>query len=195
VGLNVLISAVVPVSMAITMTSATRDLVYDTPRGDLVVRNESALRAMGVPDGTIRSLQRAKGVTLSLQTELLEQLGRLSGVAGRPGVVALVATATTTDQALFLVRGVRLLASRHAEKPLAEIRGAGTVFGRGADGAIIVPGAVDYVSWTDRLARFASRKDLEAPAREIRITGRMTPTAKQELETIGWTVVEQASPG
>jgi hypothetical protein len=195
VGLNVLITAVVPVSMAISATSATRDLVYDTPRGDLIVRNETALRSMGVSNDTIRALQRARGVTLSVQTELVEQLERLSGVAGRPDVVALAATAATTDQALFLVRAVRMLAARHAERPLAEVRGAGTVFGRGADGAIVVPGAVDYVSWTDRLARFATRKDLAAPSREIRITGRMTPTAKQELGALGWTVVEQASPG
>src|SRR5262249_1216475 len=72
VGLNVLISAVIPVSMAITMTSATRDLVYDTPRGDLIVRNETALKAMGVSDDTIHALQKAKGVTLSVQTELVE---------------------------------------------------------------------------------------------------------------------------
>jgi hypothetical protein len=130
-----------------------------------------------------------------VQTELVEQLGRLSGVAGRPSVVALAATAATTDQALFLDRAVRMLAARHGERPLAEVRGAGTVFGRGADGAIVVPGAVDYVSWTDRLARFATRKDLAAPSREIRITGRMTPTAKREVEALGWTVVEQASPG
>lgn len=32
-------------------------------------------------------------------------------------------------------------------------------------------------------------------SREIRITGRMTPTAKQELAALGWTVLEQASPG
>jgi len=51
------------------------------------------------------------------------------------------------------------------------------------------------VSWTDRLPRFATPKDLQAPSREIRITGRMTPTAKQELAALGWTVVEQAGPG
>ncbi len=195
VGLNLLITAVVPVSIAISGTSATRDLVYDTPRGDLIVRNETGLRAMGVSDDAIHALQRSRAVTLSVQTELVEQLGRLSGVAGRPSVVALVATAQTTDQALFLVRGVRMLAARHADHPLAEIRGVGTVFGRGADGAIVVPGAVDYVSWSERLARFASRKDLAAPTREIRITGRTTPRAREELEALGWTVVEQASAG
>ena len=193
VGVNTLISVAIPVSIVITGTSVTRDLVYDTPRGDLVVRNETALAGMGVPVATVRALQKARGMTLSLQTELVAQLERLSGVKGRADVVALAATATTTDQALFLLRGVRMLAARHGEQPLAEVRGAGTVFGRGADGSIVVPGAVDWVSWTDKLARFASRKDLAATSRQVRITGRTTPLARQELEALGWTVAEQVA--
>ncbi|HEV7731965.1 MAG TPA: hypothetical protein VGR62_07375 [Candidatus Binatia bacterium] len=192
VGLNTLISVMVPASIIITGTSATRDLVYDTPRGDLIVRNENALRAMGVGDGSVRALQRAKGFTLSLQTELIRHLEALGGVKGRPAVVALAGTAATTDQGLFLVRAVRMLAARHAEHPLTEIDAVGTVFARDADGGIVVPGAVDYVSWTSRVARFANRADLKAPTREARITGRMTPMAKSGFEKLGWTVVENA---
>ncbi|MCX5737895.1 MAG: hypothetical protein NTZ61_05250, partial [Proteobacteria bacterium] len=92
VGLNTLISVVVPASLAITGTSATRDLIYDTPRGDLVVKNETARSAMGASDLQIRALQAAPGFTLSLQTELVDQLGKLGGVAGRPAVVALAGT-------------------------------------------------------------------------------------------------------
>jgi len=195
VGLNTLISVVVPASILITGTSVTRDLVYDTPRGDLIVRNEAALRAMGVSEASLRALQRSAGFTLSVQTELVHHLESLSSVKGRPAVVALAATAATTDQALFLTRGVRMLAARHAEHPLAEIHGAGTVFGHGADGEIVVPGAVDYVSWTSRTARFAQRADLSAPKREVRLTGHMTPRAKSGFEALGWTVVEAAGRG
>ena len=190
VGLNTLISVVVPASLFITGTSATRDLVYDTPRGDLIVRNEAALRAMGVPDQSLRALQRAPGVTLSVQTELIHQLETLAGVTGRPAVVALAATATTTDEALFLLRGTRMLAAWHAQHPLAEVHAVGTLFGRGTDGTIVVPGAVDYVSWTRRISRFAARADLAAPTRMMRVTGRMTPRARSGLETLGWTVAE-----
>ncbi len=192
VGLNTLISVVVPASLVITGTSATRDLVYDTPRGDLIVRNETALRAMGVGDASLRALQRAKGFTLSLQTELVRHLEALDGVKGRPAVVALAGTAATTDQGLFLVRAVRMLAARHAEHPLVELDAVGTVFARDAEGGIVVPGAVDYVSWTSRVARFANRADLKAPKREVRITGTMTPRAKGGFEGLGWTVVENA---
>jgi hypothetical protein len=191
VGLNTLISVVVPASLAITVTSATRDLIYDTPRGDLVVRNENALRAMGVGDARLRALQAAPGFTLSVQTELVEQLGKLDGVAGRPAVVALAGTAKTSDQALFLVRGVRILALQHVQDPLAEVAGVGTVFARAKDGTLIVPAAVDYVSWTESASRFARRTDLAAPQRTVLLTGRATPLAKQKMTSLGWRVAER----
>jgi hypothetical protein len=190
VGLNTLISVVVPASLAITGTSATRDLIYDTPRGDLVVKNETALSAMGASEPQIRALQAAPGFTLSLQTELVEQLGKLGGVAGRPAVVALAGTLKTSDQALFLVRGVRILALQHAQSPLAEVAGVGTVFARAKDGTLIVPAAVDSVSWTESSSRFARRTDLAAPQRTVLLTGRATPLAKQQLTALGWRVAE-----
>ena len=137
--------------------------------------------------------QAAPGFTLSAQTELVEQLGNLDGVAGRPAVVALAGTAKTTDQALFLVRAVRMLAKQHAEKPIAEVHAAGTVFAKRRDGRLVVPAAVDYVAWTERLSRFANRSDLEAKQRTILLTGRMSPRAKQEFEALGWHVAEHAS--
>lgn len=193
VGLNTLISVVVPASLAISGTSVTRDLIYDTPRGDLIVRNENALRAMGVDDPQIRALQAAPGFTLSVQTDLVEQLGKLDGVAGRPAVVALAGTAETSDQALFVLRGVRMLVKKHAEVPLAEISAIGTVFAKRNDGSLVVPGAVDYVSWTDRLARFAKRPDLEGRRRTVLLTGRMSPLAKKNFEALGWRVAEHAA--
>ena len=193
VGLNTLISVAVPASLVITSTSVTRDLVYDTPRGDLIVRNENALRAMGAKDEQIRALQAAPGFTLSAQTELVEQLGTLRGVAGRPAVVTLAGTAKTSDQALFLVRAVRMLAKQHAEKPVAEIHAEGTVFAKRRDGRLIVPAAVDYVAWTERLARFANRSDLAAKQRTVLLTGRMSARAKKEFEALGWHVAEHAS--
>ena len=193
VGLNTLISVVVPASLAITGTSATRDLIYDTPRGDLVVRNEDALRAMGVGDPQIRALQAAPGFTLSLQTELVDQLGKLDGVAGRADVVALAGTTKTSDQALFLVRGVRMLALQHAQNRLAEVAAVGTLFARTESGALIVPAAVDYVSWNERVSRFAQRADLAAANRSVLLTGRATPLAKRQLESLGWRVVEHSA--
>ena len=193
VGLNTLIAVAVPASIAISGTNITHDLVYDTPRGDLIVRNEERLRAMGVPDASLRALQRSKGFTLSVQTALVEALVRLDGVEGRPEVVALAATAATSDQALFLARATEMLANHHANAPLASVAAKGTVVGRERGGRVVVPGPVDWVSWHAPLARFATREDLAAPERTILLTGHATKLAREQLESLGWTVQEEVA--
>lgn len=194
VATNTLISVAVPASMAITATNVTRDLVYDTPAGDLVARNTAALQAMGVPDDGIQAFQQAPAFTLTLRTELVQALQALSGATGEPDVVALAATAQNTDQALFLVRALRMLGNYQRE--VAEITGLtarGTVAATDLNGALVLPAPVDYVSWTARVAGFAERSDLAAPQRSVWLTGRMTPRAKAGFQALGWNVKEHAS--
>jgi hypothetical protein len=50
VGVNTLISVFVPASIAISATSFTNSLIYDTPAADLIVRNQQQLLAMGASD-------------------------------------------------------------------------------------------------------------------------------------------------
>ena len=77
---------------------------------------------------------------------------------------------------------------------LEEVTATGTVVGRERGGAIVVPAPVDYVSWTERVARFANRGDLKAPQRTILLTGKMSPRARQEFEALGWKIEEEARP-
>jgi len=193
VGMNTLIAAVVAAPLAVAGTNFSNDLVWETPRGDLIVRNAALLAGMQVPDSAIRALQQSPGVTLSMQTSLIVHLAALDGVAGRPDVVAFAGTAKDVDQGLFIVRAVRQLATHHKTQRLASIGARGTVFGREQSGALVVPGPVDLVSWSARLERFASRTDLEAPVRGLWISGRATPRARQELEARSWQVHENVA--
>jgi len=195
VATNTIISVAVPASMAITGTNAVRNLVYDTPAGDLIARNQDTLEALGVSSERIQALQQAPGFTLTLQTELVEALRPLAaGATGAGEVVALAGTANSADHALFLVRGLRILNHYQDEvAPLATLVAGGTLSATDANGTLVVPGAVDYVSWTERVAGFAGREDLSAAQRTVWITGRMTPMAKQGFEGLGWTVRERVS--
>jgi hypothetical protein len=194
VAVNTLISVAVPASLAITGTNVTRDLVYDTPAADLVVRNTTNLQAMGISDSTIQAFQQAPGFTLSGRTEFVDSLQKLPGVTGQSDVVSLAATAQTPDQGLFLLRALRMLV-RYQQKvaPLATLSAKGTVFATDANGAIVVPAPVDYVSWTQRVSGFAQRDDLAAAQRGVWLTGRMTARAKAAFEELGWSVHERAS--
>lgn len=184
-GVNAVMAVVVPVSIAITATSFTNDLVWDTPRGDLIVHNERALTSLGVPDGTARAFMSNAAIPLSVKTDLVQGLERLGDVKGRPAVIELAVTAGSEEQARFLATAIRLLGNGY---DLDEVTATGTVVGREKGGGIVVPAPVDYISWTERVARFANRDDLKASARSIRLTGKLSPLARQELGSLGWEV-------
>jgi hypothetical protein len=190
-GTNVVMSVVVPGSIVLSATSFTNDLVWDTPRGDLIVHNETALKDLGVPGAQARAFMNNAAIPLSVKTDLVQNLEKLGDVKGRAAVIKLAATAHSEEQARFLATAVRMLGKQHR---LEEVTATGTVVGREQGGAIVVPAPVDYVSWTERVARFANRGDLKAPQRTILLTGKMSPRARQEFEALGWKVEEEARP-
>jgi hypothetical protein len=65
------------------------------------------------------------------------------------------------------------------------------------DQALVVLLPVDYLFWTSRVARVAQALTAHVPSRprivrrELWIAGNVSPRARQELETLGWTVHEQ----
>jgi hypothetical protein len=194
VATNTLISVAVPASMAISATTITRDLIYDTPGADLVVRNTTNLQAMGISEDAIRAFQQSPGFTLSWRTDFVDSLQKLSGVSGQADVVALAATAQSSDQGLFLVRALRMLVRYQNDvAPLATLSAKGTIFATDSNGTLIVPAPLDYVSWTQRASNFANRDDLQAPQRAVYLTGRMSPAAKAGFQQLGWNVNERAS--
>jgi hypothetical protein len=195
VGVNALITAFVPVSIAISAPSVTNQLIYDTPAADLIVRNEQRLLGMGASEAQTRALIKNPWYSLSVLTSLVSALDRLAGVSGRPAVVALAATASTEDEARFLAGAVEMLAAQQQTvTPLAQLAASGTVIGRTQSGAPIVPGPVDYVAWTERVAGFAGRPDLQGTAGSLWITGLMSPEAQRQFAALGWTVYQHVLP-
>jgi hypothetical protein len=185
------ISVAVPASMIITSTVAVNNLVWDTPRADLIVRVAKKLQELQVPEDRIQQFMHNAAIPLSVQVALVENLARLSGVSGRAGVIALMDGILSESQARFLAGAVRMLADYHeTQQPIVALATPGPVIGRDRDGTVIVPAPVDYVSWTERIAQFATSPTLAAPQRSIWLTGKMSPRAKQEFAGLGWTVRE-----
>jgi hypothetical protein len=71
---------------------------------------------------------------------------------------------------------------------------SGTVVGRTQSGAPFVPGAVDYVAWTERMAGFAGRPDLQGTAGSLWITGLMSAEAQRQFAALGWTIHQHVLP-
>ena len=128
-------------------------------------------------------------------TQLVSDLERLSGVAGRPEVLALAATATKEEEARFLAAAVHVLARLNVNGvPIRRVLGRGTVVGVTPDGMVVVPAPVDYLSWTERVGDFAMRSDLRATRRGIWLSGRMSGAAQQGFAARGWTFHDVTLP-
>ena len=187
--------SMVPGSMVIGTSTMLTDWVYDTPPGDLKVRNEKALLAMEVSQEAVDHLLRHPWYTLTRQSRLVLALARLGGVTGRADVMPLALSVASEAQARFVVGAVEMLARYHEKvAPLAKVEVLGTVVARTRAGTLVVPGSVDLLAWTPTIDRFVRRSDLKAATKVLWLSGHATPRARSELERRGWTV-EAPAPG
>jgi hypothetical protein len=193
-GLNVGIG-LVPGGMAIKITRTwVSDLVWDLSPGDLDVRAEKQLTELGVPKDTIDRFLRQRWFTRTTRTALLEALKTLGPGPGRIDVIPWALTAQSDAQARFMAGAVVILAAYHrTQDPIAALRVAGTLVGQREAGGLVVPAPVDYVAWTERVARFAERPDLAGRDRQIWLTGRLSLRARQELARLKWDVREHVA--
>ena len=190
-GIDVL-AAQVPGGRVVRSTSTVSDWIYEKSPGDLRVWMEKSLQTMGVEQSDIDLFLRQKHWTLSTQTILVMALEKLEGVRGRVEVIETAVTAADEDQTRFLALGMSLLAREHAATPLESIVD-GKPVGMTANGRVIATFPLDYVCWTERVATFAVRDDLQ-PNRPIAvITGRFSSQARAGMEKAGWTLRENVS--
>lgn len=187
VGVNAVISVVVPASLAISATTFTTDLVWDTPAAELLRVNDQKLREMGLSESAVQAMISNPWHSLSLLTAFVTALDQLQGVSGRDTVATLAASAISEDQARFVTAATQMLVTYHQTVvPLSAVMGRGTVTARDQRGAIVVPAALDYVAWTTRVAEFAKRSDLKAQERHVWLTGQMSRRARDEMTKLGW---------
>ena len=195
VAVNAMVTVFVPASIAISGTSFTHDLVYDTPAADLIIMNHQKMLAMGASEAQAQALLNNRRYSLSVLTSLVTELELLPRVTGRPQVIVLAATARNEEEARFFAASIHLLVRLNdTERPLGKLVGRGTVIGIASNGAVIVPAPVDYVSWTERNGHFAERPDLKAAKRSVWLTGKISPLAERRFQGLGWTLFEATSP-
>jgi hypothetical protein len=191
IGINTVMAVLVPGSLAMSTTTFTTDLVWDTPTAELHRLNEQKLREMGLADPTVRTLMRNPWYSLTVLTAGVTALEQLQGVSGREAVAAFAASAASEDQARFIAESLQMLAHYHkAMTPISVIAATGPIAARDRNGAMVVPAPVDYVAWTPRVAELAQHPDLKAPQRGVWLTGKSSSRARRELTTLGWTVHE-----
>ena len=190
-GVSAAMAVAVPGSMILTGVRVTDNLVWDTPRGDLIVRVETKLKELHVSEESSRTFTHNNAIPLSVQVGLVEHLAQLQDVSGRAAVIDLAGSLVTESQARFVAHAVRMLVDYHTKKtPIVALAAPGPVVGQDRDGRLIFPAPVDYVAWTERVASFATSPALQAPQRTLWFAGQMSPRARQEFEALNWTVQE-----
>ena len=189
-GVNTAISVLVPASIILTGVRTMDNLVWDTPRGDLIVRVETKLQELNVSPTHKGLFMHNAAIPLSLQVAVVENLGRLANVKGRARVIGQMARVTAESHARLLATAVRMLAEYHEKrKPITAVAVSGPMIARDQEGRLLLLAPVDYISWTERVAHFAKHPKLRTvPKRTLWITGGISPRAKKEFAANGWTI-------
>jgi hypothetical protein len=190
VMVNTAISVAVPGSMLITGVEVTDDLIYQTPKADLILLVERKLRKMGLSSAQIAAFSHNNAIPLSLQVSAVRDLEGLGPIPGRRAAAVALSNVVTEYQARFMVTSIRMLAQWNQQNsPITRLRVRGILVAHDQNGTVIMPAPVDYVSWTPRIAGFATDPELLAMHnRVLWITGKMTPLTRQQLTANGWTL-------
>ena len=144
---------------------------------------------MSVEGRAVRDFFRNQWFTPTLQTRLVVALEEMR-VPGRREVIASAAAIPSEEGALFLVGTLERLARLHEkESPLDRlVVDDGLVSALDRRGAVVLAIPDDYLSWTGEIAGvFAVYRGV---ARTLWVGGRVSPRARQELTSGGWTVYE-----
>jgi hypothetical protein len=190
-GIQTAISVFVPGSIVLSAVTITNSTVYDTPPGDLINNAQSIFAGTGASEAQVRALVKNPQYSLSLLTDLAMGVNRLQGVNGLASVVDFAAAAKTQDETRFVAASVNILARYHERvQRIAVVAAPGPIIERTTGGAVVIPAALDYVAWTERIGRFTQRDDLKAPERTAWLSGQTSPRARKELPGRGWTVLE-----
>jgi hypothetical protein len=189
-------AVVVPFSTALSVVTITNTAVYDTPPGDLLNNAIAVFKETGAPEAQVSALMKNPHYSLSVLTATAGGVQRLKGVGGLSSIVEFAARAKDEDEARFVAAALNMLARHHESvQRLTSVAAPGPIVGRTTQDTLVLPAPVDYVSWTERVARAADREEFKAAKRVIWLSGSMSARSRKEFERRGWTVNESFTSG
>ena len=186
----------VPASIVISGVEFTNDLVYQTPKADLVLMVQNQLQSMGLSSVEVAAFTTNSAIPLSLQVTAMKDLQALGDIQGRHSTAVAIGNVMTEYQARFLVSSLHAFVQwGRQQRPITRIQNFGVLVGTDQNGNTIMPAPIDYLSWTQRIAGFATDPTLLAmPNRVLLIPPRMTRLAQQKLSANSWSVRSDAQP-
>ena len=176
------------------------EILLDYSPEDLRRLNRIEMAVMGIPEEARESFIRHAWFSPRHQTVLVESLAALDLAAGRAEFIDVAMRASSENDALFYQRVAEMMRRYHETvAPLARrVAWGGAVGGYTSERRLVVPLAVDYAVWTRPTAEFtqslavADFPDVEVETTELLLSGRLSPKARAQIESLGLAVTERA---
>ena len=188
---------------AVTVTGSTEkmnNVLRDTAPADLRKMNRAKLESMGVHKDISDLFIKNANYTPREQTILVSALTSMKNTKRRSEYIKFATLTDNADIAFFRQQQAQMYAGYNKSVNLVkefisihEISVAKT-----KDNKIVFNVPLDYMSWTGGMASVARILTQEVAlmddvtGREIWVTGRFSPKAKESLGKMGWTVFENA---
>jgi len=177
------------------------EVLRTKPPTDLRRMNRANLQQMGVAASVIDLFMTNTHYPPSYQTALVEALGLMNDAAERTIFIQTAALAKDRDMAFFRQRQARMYAEYHNKTLPIErfLELGGLTAGLDRQGQLVVCAPVDYLVWTETLARFvagaeAHLKDRpEIAAKQLLVSGRVSPASRTALQKAGWSLSESVA--
>jgi len=192
-----------PAGAVISVTGLSQsfnNVLKTEPPSRIRIINEGKLGQMNVPPTLAKQYLDHAVFTPRQDLILVDSLARLGGAAGRDAYLKAVLDAKDEEEANFFVNTAQILRGVHEKRgrveritmlralPVAQLK----------DGSAVIPFALDHGVWSanaDRLSQHLKATYRPAGFKgrfEVWVTGTLSPTARQQLASRGFSIVENA---
>jgi hypothetical protein len=173
------------------------DAIYNEDPAVLRKKRRQALAGFGLTTAEVERFENILLLDPTRQEALVDAMNTLEGAQGREELLRTAMSVTSEVEVEVFLRSARLLLHTHARRPIARIvAGLRLPCAQFADGRVAVFGAFDAVQWTTEVAGYEGAilgaLPADVPAREVWLSGTVSPRARAALEQRGWEVHAQA---
>ena len=161
--------------------------------------NRKKLEALGLDEVTVSAFLEHPRITPTQQTLITAHLSRLGAVGGTENFLKMVQSSEDTADVIFFMETVQMMAVYHDNvspvKQILDLYGLPAV--HAVNGALVIPLAVDYGSWSSEADRLSLALKEYAPQVEITerilyVSGRVSARAEKEFVARGFVVSDGA---
>jgi hypothetical protein len=182
----------------VSTSSTIAESIRDNSPTDLSAINRELLTSMGIGEQLIEAFLASKDLSPTLQTIIVRMLSEIQSAQGRDALLSMSLSSRSEADAIFFARSAQLMKAYHSKKsPLVMIF---NLYGLPAaytqDQTLIIPLELDYGSWSQESSKLAAAiGTYQIPGKEIKqrqlvITGKLSPMAKEGLSKSGIQAIE-----